>query len=588
MDGSQDPRKLTRLLLDSGVATGASYLESDVPVLSTESRKLEQTLLSCQRLIAFLEALESQDSSMWRLFKSSPRYFLLVLFWILPRAYVTKIRTKSSGKKEGVEDEEDGHKSTLTMMRDTETLILQSVESEQVTIGLRNAIDHQILASDYLDSDPFVRIHLRSLYVDSKLSTVNDWEELTECLALLTLYRNGSAILTIMVPQLATTSIDETVRLNTSQGQEIGEIRIAHPIAEAYARSEGATVSKLVGDHINEKREGTSWWSLPSPSSGSLSDEEQTPCLDDAVRMYIGALGQVLGGFNQWMCYSTLTASTRCRCTATQGLQNHSQDLVKILTRSHKDESSFQEKYLNEALRSPLVSDHESLMATGGSALYLAWRDQDRSLELNFDVSLVTPIELSLASAWQLRMLDRATSDSRISRKALSEVQYDLGVGLAEHGRAIFTSERASEIYDFVDEKMKSTRTHERLQVKVGQLDMLFQYNQARFASRRGLAATIFSAALVALFGLPALSSSVNLAEASSTRLASWIFRAGGATQVSVYLYLVCLLTTALIAVWLFRSTLNVGRRRSKSRYGYVWTRPLSVVSFGSFGRARD
>lgn len=171
---------------------------------------------------------------------------------------------------------------------------------------MRNALDLAHLTADYTEGDPFVRLQLRPLYAKLQDSTVEDWDAFTECPTWLTLFRDGTVVLSVVVPQLAHLNTDGLVRLSTASLQVAGEVRVADEFVTAYARAAGSTVEAIAGERSNVEREGTYWWDL-EPDEGRL---------DSAARLYIESIGHTINGFRHWLCYTTLICASLCGCDA--------------------------------------------------------------------------------------------------------------------------------------------------------------------------------------------------------------------------------------------------------------------------------
>lgn len=562
-----DLRALADRLLEAGIAeTVSSPLDGDVR-LAPRYKAMLPLMARAARAGA---AVKASSDGTWRefvqMYPVRGRALYARAWWS-----VTVARLRPRAQREPEEwDDSDIPAQMLKVISDIE----DGVARRQSIAAIQQARDADIFRPAYLESEPFLRLTLRHANLDIQPARGLDVpSEPQRVDPLLTLHRSGVILLTIAIQLPSPLSSQQLVQQSHASDVEIGWSEISEPILEYAARL--YPKAELAGSWLHGMSEGVRWM--------HFDEGEESIQLVRFLTLYWDAIvsaGQ-LRSIGEWQIYPTACVDQiECCHSEKRWRRRHGDELAALLLKwdgSDRLRRTARTAVPEDSSLTKYSSDWHSV----GSAVRINWV-RDHAPMFDDHLWTLSLIESFLLQHWQIRSLLAEVSASTSNVKTVRELQRRLIGGLDEYYQSALSYASAQAQVEKLLDESGSSRAHAQLLSRVDQLSSMLASERAEKTASRGLTIAIGGVLLAAIFGLPAISQTVQVAQQippdsrayGTAAPVRWLGELGPAG--SWYAFLAMLIVLCMVLATTVRPRVKITRRRRRPMAGYRW--PLGTI----------
>jgi hypothetical protein len=448
-------------------------------------------------------------------------------------------------------------------------------------MGVAAGVDGALLSPRYLNLEPFIRLELNTLYVES------DSFSATELVVFLVLHRSGVALLTIVaIP--GERSTDEL--LHASAARNVVLQRTALP-----ARLDAAVID-LSGCEIKKSE-----WTQDPDSSARVNDitwDEPLP-LNVIFEAYAHLTCLAAGGdgdYRDWICYATLFIDGLLCCdTRKRWLQQHAPELAGLIARD-PSYALIKSTRVSETLE----REHGRRINTSayfniGNALSLDWTfgsDIAQSSPVHhFHTTAI--IENVLLQYWKLYSLELLLSADTWTMSNVVSVQRQLITGLEEYRSTKLIAEEARWIEREIGEKLELDRIYQHIMDRIGSIQHIVVTRAAEVSARRNIVVAGIAALAAVVLGVPAIRDILAVVAQVDTRTFPGILaeplqslaRSGATGIWTAYIALVLIAIAAIVLGFAKRA--RDKNKRLIGKFGIPWNEVRYLLEHPEYREGR-
>lgn len=548
--------KVAQTLLTAGIAeTVSSSVDGQV--------RMAPRYAELARMIAQLEGLAElssefeRDGVHWSVLWRHPK-----LTWLILRKSLARSRADEEDRDPGDEPAEE----FAARMGESVDEMKIAVAQAQSLSAIQHARERDLYQPAYLNSEPYLRLRLRSVHFSVHDATKSDLDEGQSADILLMLHRSGVMQLLIPCALPAGMNARDLLGRMRSDKMQIGWAELAEPVLSAATRQLGG---QIAGVWLDDVAEGVRWRRM---------DVEGT--LQDIFDIYLAAIESTLDfeiANGTWLCYQTTFLTPRCCRDEDRFRANHGAELLGLIARHESYGDLRDDPPMRLPRDSSIVRRHSSWIGHG-NALVVDW-GEERPTAFDEHLWTLLIVENYLLQSWQVRMLTWEVERQDPGLRA-RDLQRTLIQGLSEYYSSGVSFGSAEEILDDLRRESGLGRMHAEVIDRVDQLAALTAAERAEHVAVRSVVAGLAATLATLVLAVPALAQTMELASSAPTDgQLGWLLTPlrGLADAGAVGLWSTYLALLALLALIWLGTSLRLKATRRRSRFALQKSRPAGI-----------
>lgn len=439
-------------------------------------------------------------------------------------------------------------------------------------LGSQVAVDEFLLSPDYLSDEPFIRLDLDSVFVESDLFAD------PEIMMSLLLHKSGVALLTFAATPGGGLTTDNHLSVSSSNQVTFTKTFLDEALGKLLGR---ANKDRVIEDKWNESEDGIRWretsWRDPLPLQ-ELFQAYSELIITSTKRRAV---------HSPWMCYTTLFVDgIKCCSNKTKWLKRHTLDLAGLIARQWEYTNAKPSFVKRMLAREHGIRRYESKYFGAGNALLLRWhfRNDAQPTSGTDHLPTITIVQGALLQYWQLLALDARFTASRWKTSDLIEIQRQIIAGLDEYRGAKLMWEEAKAEEKEITSGLGIDTLYARILDRLGAIDQLMTARATIVGTRRNLLIAGLGSFATLLLGLPALKDLLDIVRKLDTStfpavllrpLASFA-NDGPAGAWNLYVILVGI-AVGTLAVSLLMRVRDV-RKQRRGEFGLGWDVTYEII----------
>lgn len=551
-----DIYKLADQLLQSDLATAALPAGSEnVRFAQRFDEKLRNRALA--ESLGRLVDVEAGRTKFLSWARKNPKAAAFLL-----RRNMLRLRRSKRGEKKTPDKE---LLEALKELTETADDLKKNLANAGLLMGSVAGVDGKLFSPRYLNSEPFIRLELDTLYVES-----DDFSG-TELVIFLLLHRSGVALITIIgIPDECST--DEL--LQVSVARKVTLKRTALP----------AGVDKAVADLSGCEIKNAEWSRDPnSPipvNDISWKDPLRLETIFEAYAHLTCLAVDSKGDYGDWVCYTTVFVDGLLCCGSQKRWRTrHSLELAGLIRRDPGYATT------KPALVSTTLGSErgqrvdESTFFTIGNAISINWTfdpatDASSPVEHFYTTAIVESV---LIQYWKLYSLELALSADKWTLSNLASIQRQLITGIEEYRSTKLVAEEARWLEREIAERLELDRIYRHIIDRIAAIQQIVATRAAEVGNRRNVLVAGIGALAAVILGVPAIKEILSIATQVDTGKFPGTLAAplqslarSGATGVwTVYLVVVAVTIAAIVIG--FTKRVREKNKRLAGKFGIPW-----------------